>query len=483
MSITLKDAINATLAKIDSLSNALRTSMYDTKGNKLTLKQREKVANTQEYSLIAGKNDDYATALRTDRKGNQLMGNYTPELIESFEGNAINAQKWAIAVTNFTGSQNTITGFLFNTANILTASSFYIFQSIRQFQKIPRVPLQMKQRIRANISTNSVADFGFGLPSATVMIVPNGVCVRIVNGLWHAVITSNNVEIAVVNITDYATGLIQLNTANTNSEYYAVDIIMDDDNVVVIVQNTQTGVMVGYAIVAVPLSAIKMFAATALPCYYRLYNQATAPSQAPVLQLTEMQVLSLDWNRYLSGAETAANLGMSAGRHPLTGIQLEQHNNSSAVTSAVLSNAAAGYSTLGGKYQFAAVAGSPTDYCLFAFQIPAGQRFICEGVRIESRNSGAIVATTPTVLEWAVGNSSVASSLASAGVIRRQAGTQVFMIGDAIEKQATVVDVGYKVGEVTESGRFIQVILTIPSGTATAGQLIKGQVLIKGRFM
>lgn len=37
--------------------------------------------------------------------------------------------------------------------------------------------------------------------------------------------------------------------------------------------------------------------------------------------------------------------------------------------------------------------------------------------------------------------------------------------------------------EIVESGRFVHVILTIPTGTATATEIFRGQVLIKGRFI
>lgn len=77
-------------------------------------------------------------------------------------------------------------------------------------------------------------------------------------------------------------------------------------------------------------------------------------------------------------SQAAGNLSMSAGRNPFTGAQLENHTNSTAPTSATLSNTAAGYTTLGGRFQFAAVAGAATDYALFGFQVPAGSKFLCE---------------------------------------------------------------------------------------------------------
>jgi len=182
-------------------------------------------------------------------------------------------------------------------------------------------------------------------------------------------------------------------------------------------------------------------------------------------------------------SQAAASLGMSAGRNPYTGAQTENHTNSTAPVSATLSNTAAGYATLGGRFQFIAPAGAVTDFALFGFAVPVGSRFICEGVRIESYNTGAAVATTATVLEWAVGFNSSAVSLATANIVRRQCGVQSFAIGAAIAAPAPAIDITFATPEAVESGRFLHVILNVPIGTATASQIIRGQVSVKGRFI
>lgn len=456
--------------------------LIDSAGNGIAKAQRAFVSSTQEFLLVAGKNDDYATALRTDRKGNILTGNYIPELIENFEGVQTNFQKWSQTSASFVAAQSTTGGYSLNSTSITTANASFILQSQRYFYKFPRVPLQNKVRLRANIPTNSTLDLGFGLPTTNVLLVPNGACIRVVNGLWFAVITANSSEISIP-IYQYGT-TTQLNTSNTNSEYYVTDLIIDDDNLIATVQNTQTGVMVGYARLEVPLTFLKMFSATSLPTYVRLFNASAAPAIAPNAIIGEMQVLSLDWNINMDASQVAGNLGMTGGRNPYSGLQLANHTNSTAPVSATLSNTAAGYTTLGGKYQFAAIAGAVTDYCLFGFQVPVGSKFLCEGISISARNDGAAVAITPTVLEWAMGHNSANVSLASANIIRTEIpGSQSFVIASGIGASAPTIDINLITPEVTESGRFIQVILTMPTGTATALQVIRGQVLIKGRFI
>lgn len=470
--------------KLDGDSNgSLFARLKDALGNPITKKHREGLLSSSEAVLIAGKNDDTALILRTDRKGNLMMGNYVPELLENFEGATMNVQKWTATSTTFVPAQSTVGGYNFNNSNLTTANAVSVLQSQRLFYKHPRIPLQAKFRVRANISNNSNADFGFGVPATTTLLVPNGVAVRIVNGLWYAVLTFNNAELGTPQAILASDGVTQFSTANTNAEFYVVDIIVDDDNAVITVQNTLSGELVGTASVPVPLSSLTMWGATALPVYARVWNASSVPSVAPIFTLGYVQVLSTDWNATPDMAQLAGSLSLSAGRNPFTGAQNENHTNSTAPTSATLANATAGYTTLGGRFQFAAVAGAVTDYALFGFQVPAGSRFLCEGIHIELYNTVVAVATTPTIFEWSMGFNSSAVSLATANIVRRQIGVQNFQVGAGVGACATPLDANFITPEVVESGRFVHVILNMPVGTATATEIFRGNILIKGRFI
>jgi hypothetical protein len=469
---------------------SLEVSAKDSVGNKVGKNQREAIPSTQEALLVAGKNDDIAVMMRVDRKGNTLIGNYIPELMENFEGATVNVQKWTPASTTFVPVQSTLAGYTFNSTALTTVSAVSILPSQRLFSKFPRVPMQFKTRLRHSMVSGAIADFGWGVPATTTLIVPNGTCFRMTNsGAVQGVMTINSVEIAISNVLSTVasngnTVGAALNMSNSyyTSNYFVYDIIVDDDNAVFTVQDTLTGEIIGKLNLPVPNNQIKMWGATALPVYHRMYNN-TAPASAPTFILTEMQVLSLDWNLNPDVAQLAGSLGLSAGRNPFTGAQLENHTNSTAPTSATLSNTAAGYATLGGKWQFAAVAGAVTDYALFGFTVPAGSRFICEGVRIESYNTVVAVATTATVLEWAMGFNSSAVSLATANIVRRQVGVQTFPIAAAVGAAAAPLDITFVTPEVVESGRFVHVILNMPVATGTATEIFRGTVTIKGRFI
>lgn len=462
----------------------------DSLGEYLTKTNRGALPETGEGIPMMGKNDDMAVFMRTDRKGNQIIGNFITELIETFEGAVVNVQKWTTTSTTFVAAQATLTGYNFNSTNVTTLNAVGILLSQRLFAKNQRVPLQMKTRLRHSMVAGTLADMGFGVPATTTTIVPNGACFRFTNsGVVKGVITFNNAEIAISNVVSQVAsngntvgGNLNMSAAYYTAGYFVYDLIIDDDNAIFTIQDTNTGELIGKLSLPVPTTAVKMWGATALPIYTRVWNNV-APSTAPIMLLTDLIVLSTDWALNPTVQQLAGSLRLSQGVNPFTGAQLANHTNSTAPTSATLANATAGYTTLGGKWQFAAVAGAVTDYALFGFTVPAGSRFLCEGIRIESYNTVVPVATTPTVLEWAMGFNSSAVSLATANIARLTLGVQSLPNGAVAGTPATPIDITFTTPEVVESGRFVHVILTMPIASATATQIVRGTCFIRGRFI
>jgi hypothetical protein len=189
------------LQEVDATSKAGRVTLYDVSGNPIALTHREVLPSTQEGLLISGKNDQYGTMIRTDRKGNLITGNYIPELQEFFEGATLHAQRWTQSATTFVPAMTTLGGYVDNSTNLTTVSAVNILQSQRIFYKYPRVPMQVKRRFRHSMVSGSIADFGWGIPATTTLVVPNGTCFRMTNsGAVQGVITFNSVEIAIGNI-------------------------------------------------------------------------------------------------------------------------------------------------------------------------------------------------------------------------------------------------------------------------------------------
>ena len=184
-----------------------------------------------------------------------------------------------------------------------------------------------------------------------------------------------------------------------------------------------------------------------------------------------------------------AAIGRGCWQSPVTAFgQTANHANNSTPVSATLSNTAAGYTTLGGRFQFAAPAGAATDFALFAFQVPGDYQLIITGVEISAMNTGAAVATTATILDWSIGVNSSNVSLATADGAgtwaprRMPCGMQGFIVGAGVGQNSDILDIGFDTPLVVDGGRFLHVILQVPVGTATVGQIVRGVVLINGYF-
>lgn len=189
-------------------------------------------------------------------------------------------------------------------------------------------------------------------------------------------------------------------------------------------------------------------------------------------------------------SSTMAGQGLSAiqGASGHTQGQTANNVNSVAPATATLSNTAAGYATLGGRFVFAAPAGAETDYALFGFLNPApttsitGRNLVIRGVWIETFNAVVAVAITPTVLEWSLGVGSTAVSLATAEGAATRAprriglGSQSFLVGALAGANSERCDVNLDAPVVVEPGTYMHIILRVPYGTATATELFRGMV-------
>lgn len=197
----------------------------------------------------------------------------------------------------------------------------------------------------------------------------------------------------------------------------------------------------------------------------------------------------IDTNRLWASAMAGqAMSGVQGASGNGSGAQTANHTNSAAPTTATLSNTAAGYPTLGGKFVFAAPAGAETDYALFGYLNPVpttsitGRNLVIRGVWVDTYNAVVAVATTPTVLEWSVAVGSTGVSLATTDASNARAprrlalGVQSFTVGALAGATAGRVDVNLDAPVVVEPGTYVHIILRVPYGTATATELFRGHV-------
>ena len=231
------------------------------------------------------------------------------------------------------------------------------------------------------------------------------------------------------------------------------------------------------------------------PFCARLYN-ASATSTAQQVYLHRC-VGALYGGTYGYDRQFLAALGGDIGYQGVVGAgigYLANWSNSAVPASATLSNTTAGYASLGGQFQFAAVSGSETDYALFAFQVPAqtatnqGRTLVVHGINISTFNMGTAVATTPTLLQWGIAYDGTAVSLttpdgASTKAPRRvPLGCQSLPVGLAVGGNVPDLRVDFRQPLSVNAGNYLHVILKMPVATATASQIVRGVVTINATW-
>lgn len=439
------------------------------------------------YAVLVGENHDGVTGAAALRRTAQVstdnrlrVGIDSPYWQDTFN-HAIQDTSKYIHVTSTATLAMTGGYLVFNAGNSLASGAVARVQTYRTFPLNAGSALQVQFRARFAIAlqANNAGELGLGF-AATTATPTDGVYFKLTTGgALQGCININGTE-QTVNLT----GL----TINPNQVYY-FRITVDQERATFWVDDVLYGVLI------TPTTAPSTSFARALPLLMRLYNNA-ATTGAQRIEVADVSVFCRDLNQTRLWATASSGMEQNAAIAPTgaTAGQTANYANSAAPTSATLSNTAAGYTALGGQFQFAAVAGAETDYALFGYQVPvpaanAGNKnLVIRGIRIQTVNTGAAVATTATLLQWALGVGSTGVSLATADSAtagtrapRRIAlGFQSFPIGAAIAAQATPIDVNLDAPVYVAAGTFVHVILKMPIGTATASQVIRGSVMING---
>jgi len=369
-------------------------------------------------------------------------------------------------------------GFLnTNGSSITTTATAAQIQTYRHFplQGGGGVYCETALALSNTIPTNCNIDWGMFLPAAAGTSIPlDGVYFRANSGGVFGVVNNNGTEItsAAFNFTPAINHVYKYNISISDSK---IEFWIDD---------------VLYAEIPKPTNTGSVFYAGSVPFAIRHHHTgvASAVVQAKIANYT-IGVADMDNVRLWSANKAGQGLSSIQTPSGFTQGQTANYANSAAPASATLSNTTAGYTTLGGQFQFAAVAGAETDYALFGYQNTTpttsitGRNLVIRGIWIDTFNMGAAVATTPTVLQWTLGVGSTAVSLATAEAAAARAprritlGTQAFPVGAAIGADAGKrIDVNLDAPVVVEPGTFLHVILKMPVGTATASQIIRGVV-------
>lgn len=472
----IQSGASADLLTVDPASKAARATLYDGAGNPIARGDGDPAAANIRFLPAGGVNDDQYRVQRMDRFGGVALASNHLLLSEPFEGaTPSQPNRITLATTTFVQAQAPAGGLNFNSTNVLTAASAALMTSNRNFARFQRAPLHFRARARAAHVANAVIELGFGRPTAQTAPPTVGAFFQVTaGGAVQGVLTFNGV--------DLTTGALSM-PGGWQNNFYVWDVIVDDDEARFIVQDTAAGTTIVEAAIKVPLAQVRMFDATRLGIFARLHFP-TAPATPANLIVSNFAVTMLDAVTNKLWPHAMAHMGLGGEIVPTTFAQAANYANTAAPVSATLSNTVAGYTTLGGQFQFAAVAGAETDYALFGFTVPAPYSFICTGIDISTFNMGAAVATTPTLLQWFASPDQTAISLATANNRRVTLGAQQLPIGTVVGGMAdrdVVRDFAHS-PLVTNPGRILVLGLKMPVGTATASQIIRGVAALKGYF-
>lgn len=394
-------------------------------------------------------------------------------LFEQVDGAVLNTNVWATSVDTMTVTQTN--GFITLNAGLLTTIAKYaILSSVKNIPMYGHLPLRVvfNAKVPVQPQSNLTMELGIGIV-ATNASPTDGAFFRWNSSTQFKCIVSNGgSEVASVAL-----------TAPVNNDVTLFQIVIVEDLVQFYIDDTVVSE------ITVPTGQAYPTNAGRLPIFARVYNGGSAPSTAGQILIGQVIVVQQAMNQNKPWADTLSALGRGAYQYPLTPFtQNANHANSTSPVSATLSNTAAGYATLGGRWQLAAVAGAATDYALFAFQVPPGYQLYINAVSINSIITGAAIAITATILDWSIGINSSAVSLATvdgAGTYaprRIPLGTQGFQVLGGIGQNATDIARIFPTPLVVDGGRYVHIILQIPVGTATALQIIRGDVQINGYF-
>lgn len=417
------------------------------------------------------------------------VGTDQPIFNLSFEGALVAQAHLQQNLTTMTVAQ--ASGFLsLNSGNATASGNAANIRTYRCFPLLGSYPTYCDLWIREGnpTATNAVSEWGMGYVSGVAAPTDGIFFRRLSGGQLQAVINFAGAE-NVANITP--TNIPSRDGAGsydaTEANHYLISNHNDD------IEFWINDVMV--ARIATPSTQGGPTSSSQQPVFARVYNSGVASAGRRV-EIGFMQVAGGDvmsnkpWAHQMvgSGGGSYQNQpGVASG-------QTANHANSAAPASATLSNTAAGYTTLGGQWQAAAVVGAETDYALFAYQVPAGTNALpgktlyITGIRVgETFVVGAAVVTA-TVLQWSLGLGSTAVSLATAdgaaavGPRRITIGSQAFAAAAAISSLAAGVSIDLSAPVAVLPGCFVHVILKIPAGAATASLIFRGTVMINGYF-
>jgi len=483
MSTSIKGGGSSNLVSVDSNGNmAVVTPTTDTQaGFAAIISEKDAGTVTGSRTMVAIEgSEDYRLRVGQDQPLFQL----------SFEGTTIAQGHIQQNLTTMTAAQ--ASGYLgLNSGNATASGNAANVRTYRTFSLCGAYTVYGNLILReANeTATNAVSEWGFGYATGTSAPTDGVFFRRLAGGGLRAVVNFGGPAetVATIDTANVPGGDGTGSYAATERNHYLIEFTHNfckfwiNDTLVASIPSpsTQPG----------PTSAWSQ------PVFARVYNSGVA-SAGRRIELGCITVEQADMNSGKDWAHVMAGSGGGAyqAQPGVASGQTANWLNSTVPASASLSNIAAGYTTLGGQYQFAASVTNETDWALFAYQnqigsatLP-GKTLYVTGIRIGEMCVTGAAGVNATMFFWAAAAGSTAVSLATTDAAatvaprRVSIGSQCFLAAAPIGTQSPGFMVNFDSPLVVPAGCFFHVIVKQLNGAATPSLVWRGTVLVNGYF-
>lgn len=348
-------------------------------------------------------------------------------------------------------------------------------------------------QFNTTLVANEVWLMGLGQPTAAVTRPTDGVWLRLTTAGLEGIIAYNGVEYTTtfpvaVPLATFTVGSIYKFTiviGEHEIEYWLDDQLLGEQDI--------------------PPANGLPWLATAAPVFLQKYNTG-AVANTNTMRVCRVGVNCMDLSLGKPVGHLRAAMGLMSyqgqnGHTMGTSALLPNATAATTVTGAALSQTVAIATGLGGQAGItAAVPG--VDGLVTAFRNPAptinitGRNLIITGIRIDSVNIGAAVATTASVLQWSLAFGATGATVPSLAQVesasfatatakawrRVPLGLQSWVVGAAIGSPAEAILITFDSPVVVHPGQWIAAVAKFIVGTATASQVIWANVHFSGYY-
>ena len=447
---------------------------------------------------------DYLKSPETSLDYRLRVGMDTLLFCDTFNANIQNTNLWSYALTTMTAIQATNAGYLTFGAVQGTASGHGCY--MRSYQHLPLIgtaPLAIEftfgQFGAALISGEQFA-CGLGTPATAGTLPTDGVWVSLTSAGLIGNIQYNGGTLV-------QTGILLPLSAFVVGTLYKIAIVIGEQEIEYWVNDVLEGEQ------AIPAANGQPFIAASQPIFMQKYCTG-AVSNSNTIRISDITASLMDlqtvkpWAHQLAG-QGGNSLNLQNGHIPVS-TALMSTQAIGAITSGsspqTPNTAGAGSNTttpvtgLGGWGSTNMVAAAVTDFLMMAYQNPAPSNivtgknlYIC-GVKVNAINTGAAVATTPTVNLITLGYGATAATLvtvetgsfvtATTHAARRcQLGMQSVPVGAAIgTPYVNDINQTFTVPIVVRPGEWVELFFKTLVGTATASQTWTYNVIFDAYF-